>query len=190
MKRQNLYLLAIVAATAAQCMLTAQEKNSSGTAAAQILAQQRVPPHLVGDLEKATFSNIEHQSIEFLQHTIRPWLVRWEQAISRMLLDESERLLYFARFNVDGLLRGDYKSRMEGYAIGRQNGWLSANDIRQLEDLSDIPEEDGGNLYLMNGNMVTLTQAIKQEGGKDGEGQEGTPNATADGTTNPKRRKR
>lgn len=150
----------------------------------------RVPPHLVGDLEKATFSNIEHQSIEFLQHTIRPWLVRWEQAISRMLLDESEQLLYFARFNVDGLLRGDYKSRMEGYAIGRQNGWLSANDIRQLEDLSDIPEEDGGNLYLMNGNMVTLTQAIKQEGGKDGEGQEGTPNATADGTTNPKRRKR
>ena len=150
----------------------------------------RVPPHLVGDLEKATFSNIEHQSIEFLQHTIRPWLVRWEQAIGRMLLDESERLLYFARFNVDGLLRGDYKSRMEGYAIGRQNGWLSANDIRQLEDLSDIPEEDGGNLYLMNGNMVILTQAIKQEGGKDGEGQEGTPNATADGTTNPKRRKR
>ena len=155
----------------------------------------RVPPHLVGDLEKATFSNIEHQSIEFVQHTIRPWLVRWEQAISRLLLDESERLLYFAKFNVDGLLRGDYKSRMEGYAIGRQNGWLSTNDIRELEDLPEVPEEQGGNDYLVNGNMISIAQARekqqkKEEGGKDGESQEGTPNVTADGTANPKRRKR
>jgi HK97 family phage portal protein len=152
----------------------------------------RVPPHLVGDLEKATFSNIEHQSIEFVQHTIRPWLVRWEQAISRLLLDESERLLYFAKFNVDGLLRGDYKSRMEGYAIGRQNGWLSTNDIRGLEDLPEVPEEQGGNDYLVNGNMIpiALAREQKQEGGKDGKGQEGTPNVTADGTANPKRRKR
>lgn len=152
----------------------------------------RVPPHLVGDLEKATFSNIEHQSIEFVQHTIRPWLVRWEQAISRLLLDESERLLYFAKFNVDGLLRGDYKSRMEGYAIGRQNGWLSTNDIRELEDLPEVPEEQGGNDYLVNGNMIPISIARQQkiEGGNDGKGQEGTPNATADGTANTKRRKR
>ena len=128
----------------------------------------RVPPHLVGDLERATFSNIEHQSIEFVQHTIRPWLVRWEQAISRSLLDEKERLLYFARFNVDGLMRGDYKSRMEGYAVGRQNGWLSANDIRGLEDLPPIPKEQGGDVYLVNGNMMTATQpTVKTEGGSD-----------------------
>lgn len=128
----------------------------------------RVPPHLVGDLERATFSNIEHQSIEFVQHTIRPWLVRWEQAISRSLLDEKERLLYFARFNVDGLMRGDYKSRMEGYAVGRQNGWLSANDIRGLEDLPPIPKEQGGDEYLVNGNMMTATQPTKKtEGGSD-----------------------
>ena len=128
----------------------------------------RVPPHLVGDLERATFSNIEHQSIEFVQHTIRPWLVRWEQAISRSLLDEKERLLYFAKFNVDGLMRGDYKSRMEGYAVGRQNGWLSANDIRGLEDLPPIPKEQGGDVYLVNGNMMTATQpTIKTEGGSD-----------------------
>ena len=127
----------------------------------------RVPPHLVGDLERATFSNIEHQSIEFVQHTIRPWLVRWEQAISRSLLDEKERLLYFAKFNVDGLLRGDYKSRMEGYAIGRQNGWMSPNDIRRLEDMPLIPTEQGGDEYLVNGNMITAIQPKQKEGGND-----------------------
>lgn len=145
----------------------------------------RVPPHLVGDLERATFSNIEHQSIEFVQHTIRPWLVRWEQSISRSLFDESERLLYFAKFNVDGLMRGDYKSRMEGYAIGRQNGWLSANDIRHLEDLPPIPKEQGGDAYLVNGNMTTAAVGKKkEEGGSDGKGQEGTANAPDDGIAN------
>ena len=144
----------------------------------------RVPPHLVGDLERATFSNIEHQSIEFVQHTIRPWLVRWEQAISRSLLDEKERLLYFSRFNVDGLMRGDYKSRMEGYAIGRQNGWLSANDIRHLEDLPPIPKEQGGDAYLVNGNMTTAATSKEiKEGGSDGEGQEGIANAPNGGVT-------
>lgn len=134
----------------------------------------RVPPHLVGDLDRATFSNIEHQSIEFVQHTIRPWLVRWEQEICRSLLDEKERLLYFAKFNVDGLLRGDYKSRMEGYAIGRQNGWLSINDIRRLEDMPSIAKEQGGDDYLVNGNMTAAGVAMQQEqkGGSDGEGKE------------------
>ena len=151
----------------------------------------RVPPHLVGDLERATFSNIEHQSIEFVQHTIRPWLVRWEQAISRSLLDEKERLLYFAKFNVDGLMRGDYKSRMEGYAIGRQNGWLSINDIRRLEDMSLVPKEQGGDDYLVNGNMTAASvDKEKQEGGNDGEGQEGTPNAPDEGTSGKRKRKR
>lgn len=136
----------------------------------------RVPPHLVGDLEKATFSNIEHQSIEFVQHTVRPWLVRWEQEISRSLLSDEDRTIYFARFNVDGLLRGDYSSRMQGYATARQNGWMSANDIRELEELNPIP---GGDVYLVNGNMV---QAKNQEkGGADGQ-QKGIQNAPDDGT--------
>ena len=147
----------------------------------------RVPPHLVGDLERATFSNIEHQSIEFVQHTIRPWLVRWEQEISRSLLDEGERLIYYAKFNVDGLLRGDYKSRMEGYAVGRQNGWLSVNDIRRLEDMSPISAEDGGDDYLVNGNM-TSANASKKEGGKD-EKQTGNENAPDEGTSNKRKRK-
>lgn len=114
----------------------------------------RVPPHLVGDLERATFSNIEHQSIEFVTHTIRPWLVRWEQEISRSLLNESEQTLYFARFNVNGLLRGDFATRTQGYATARQNGWMSINDIRRLEDMNPIPAEQGGDDYLVNGNMV------------------------------------
>lgn len=127
----------------------------------------RVPPHLIGDLERATFSNIEHQSIDFVVHTIRPWLVRWEQAIQKALIPEEERAIYFAKFTVDGLLRGDFKTRMDGYAVGRQNGWYSANDIRDLEELNPIPEEMGGDLYLVNGNMMTATAALKREGGED-----------------------
>ncbi len=114
----------------------------------------RVPPHLVGDLSRSTFSNIEHQSIEFVTHTIRPWLVRWEQAIFKSLLNKQERTLYYPHFNVDGLLRGDFTTRMQGYATGRQNGWLSINDIRELEDLNPIPAEKGGDDYLVNGNML------------------------------------
>ncbi|MBQ3373917.1 MAG: phage portal protein, partial [Oscillospiraceae bacterium] len=72
---------------------------------------------------------------------------------------QEEKRRFFIKFNVDGLLRGDYKSRMDGYAVGRQNGWLSANDIRELENMDQIPEEDGGNLYLINGNMTKLKDA-------------------------------
>lgn len=119
----------------------------------------RVPPHMVGDLEKSSFSNIEQQSLEFVKYTLDPWVVRWEQAISRALLTPDEKKSYFVKFNVEGLLRGDYASRMQGYATARQNGWMSANDIRELENLDLIPDEDGGNLYLINGNMLPLTQA-------------------------------
>lgn len=119
----------------------------------------RVPPHMVGDLEKSSFSNIEQQSLEFVKYTLDPWVIRWEQAISRALLRPDEKKLYFAKFNVDGLLRGDYVSRMNGYATARQNGWMSANDIRELENLDRIPPEFGGDLYLINGNMTKLADA-------------------------------
>ena len=95
----------------------------------------RVPPHMVGDLEKSSFSNIEQQSLEFVKYTLEPWIIRWEQSISRSLLSIEEKRKYFVKFNVDGLLRGDYQSRMDGYATARQNGWMSANDIRELENL-------------------------------------------------------
>ena len=119
----------------------------------------RVPPHMVGDLEKSSFSNIEQQSLEFVKYTLEPWLVRWEQSIQRTLFSADEKKRYFVRFNVEGLLRGDYASRMNGYAVGRQNGWLSANDIRELENLDRIPAEEGGDLYLINGNMTKLKDA-------------------------------
>ena len=135
---------------------------------AEICRIFRVPPHMVGDLSRSTFSNIEHQSIDFVVHTIRPWLVRWEQAITRALLSEEERTIYYAKFNVDGLMRGDFVTRMNGYAIARQNGWMSANEIRALENMNKIPADQGGDLYLLNGNMITAmnaggTESVKNE---------------------------
>lgn len=119
----------------------------------------RVPGHMIGDLEWTTYANIEQQSLEFVKYTLDPWLVRWEQEIKRKLLTGDEKKNYYAKFNVDGLLRGDYASRMQGYALGRQNGWYSANDIRNYENMELIPEEEGGDLYLINGNMTKIKDA-------------------------------
>ena len=119
----------------------------------------RVPPHMVGDLEKSSFSNIEQQSLEFVKYTLDPWVVRWEQSLQQALLLPSEKATLFIKFNLDGLLRGDYQSRMNGYSVARQNGWMSANDIRELENMIRIPAEEGGDLYLVNGNMLPLSQA-------------------------------
>ena len=119
----------------------------------------RVPPHMLADLEKSSFSNIEQQSLEFVKYTLDPWVIRWEQALYRALLSEEEKKTVFFKFNVEGLLRGDYASRMNGYATARQNGWMSANDIRELENLDRIPAELGGDLYLVNGNMLPLNSA-------------------------------
>lgn len=124
-----------------------------------------VPPHMIMDLEKATFSNIEQQAISFVVYTLRPWLVKIEQAIFKDLLSPNERKTHFAKFNVDGLLRGDFKTRMEGYARSRQNGWMSANDIRELEDMNPIPSDQGGDLYLVNGNMTPANATTKNEKG-------------------------
>ena len=132
----------------------------------------RIPPHMIGDLEKSSFNNIEQQSLEFVKYTLDPWVCRWEQSMQRSLLSQDEKRDYFFKFNVDGLLRGDYQSRMQCYAVGRQNGWMSANDIRSLENLDLIPEEEGGNLYLINGNMTKLTDTISYTGGSDEEKEE------------------
>ena len=125
----------------------------------EIARLYRIPPHMVGDLEKSSFSNIEQQSLEFVKYTLDPWVVRFEQAFQKALLLPDEKKTYFIKFNVDGLLRGDYQSRMNGYAIGRQNGWLSTNDIRRLEDMNPLSKEEGGDLYLVNGNMTKLEDA-------------------------------
>ena len=129
---------------------------------------------MVADLSKSSFSNIENQSISFVVHTIRPWLVRIEQAMNRKLFLDKEKGQCFVSFNASALMRGDYKSRMDGYAIGIQNGFFSVNDVRRMENMDPISEEDGGDLYLINGNMLPLKMAgayarkALEESGGDG----------------------
>ncbi len=119
----------------------------------------RVPPHLVANLDKATFSNIEHQSISFIDNTIMPWVTRIEQSMKKALLSEADKKEYFIKFNLNGRLRGDAGSRAQFYQIMRQNGVMSANDIRELEEMNLIPEEEGGDKYLVNGNFVDMSNA-------------------------------
>ena len=118
----------------------------------------RVPPHMVQDLKRSTFSNIEHQSLDFVMHTLMPWLVKIEQAIIKDVLLEEEQEMFFPKFNVDGLLRGDYTSRMQGHQIGINNGIYSVNDVRKLENLELLSEEEGGNTHMVNGTMNKLSQ--------------------------------
>jgi HK97 family phage portal protein len=135
---------------------------------ADIARWYRVPPHMIGDLERATFSNIEHQGLQFVTHTLRPWLVRIEQEITRKLFparSDGRPSELYVEFNVDGLLRGDLKSRYDAYAVGRQWGWLSTNDIRSRENLEPVP--DGDTDYLQPLNMVPR--------GQDPQGTETTP---------------
>lgn len=125
----------------------------------------RVPPHMIANLERSTNNNIEHQGIEFVQHTLLPYVTRWEQTINWKLFTKEERAQgYYAKFNVSGLLRGDYKSRQEGLAIMRQNGVINANTWLELEDMNPI-EGEAGEVYLVNGNMIPTTAAA----GKGGE---------------------
>lgn len=108
----------------------------------------RVPPHKIGIMDRATFSNIEQQAIEFVVDTMMPWLIRWEQSVRRDLIVSKGR--FFAEHNVAGLLRGDMKTRYEAMAIGRQWGWLSVNDVRRIENMNSIEDGDG---YLEPMNM-------------------------------------
>ena len=132
----------------------------------EIARLYRIPPHMIGDLDKSSFSNIEQQSLEFVKYTLDPWVIRWEQSLQKALLLPGEKGKYFIKLNVDGLLRGDYQSRMQGYSNGRQNGWYSTNDIREMEDLNPLSDEEGGNLYLINGNMCKLADAGIFAGGQ------------------------
>lgn len=108
----------------------------------------RMPPHMVQHLLRATFANIEHQGIEYVKFTLEAWLQRWEQEVKRKLLGSGN---YYFEHNINGLLRGDTQSRYAAYAVGRQWGWMSANDIRRLENLDPI---DGGDVYLSPQNMT------------------------------------
>lgn len=132
-----------------------------------------VPLHKISSLEKPSYASIEHMSIEFVQDCLRPRLVNWEQQIRRQLFREADKKRYYVEFVIDGLLRGDAVSRSQYYSKGRNDGWLSANDIRELENMNPIPEEQGGDAYLINGNMVSITSAGQtQKGGSAEDGKE------------------
>ena len=122
----------------------------------------RVPPHMVQDLKRSTYSNIEHQAIDFVVHTLDPWLIRIEKAIVKDVLLENERDEFFPKFNVDGLLRGDFQSRMAGYAAGINNGIIRINEARQKENLA--PYEDIGDDPIVNGTFIKLEDVGAQYG--------------------------
>ncbi|WP_127506253.1 phage portal protein [Paenibacillus humicus] len=122
----------------------------------------RVPPHMIANLERSTNNNIEHQAIEFVQYSLMPYLVSWEKTINWKLFTPAERREgYYAKFNVSGLLRGDYKSRQEGLAQMRQNGVINANKWLEIEDMNPIDGPEG-EAYLVNGNMISPTTAASQ----------------------------
>jgi len=121
-----------------------------------------VPPHKVGILDKATFSNIEEQNIEYVTDTVLPQLRIWEQVLNQKLLSNKERKSFFFEFSVDGLLRGDFLKRMQGYAIGRQWGWLNADEIREKENMNPLPD-DKGQIYLEPLNMTPAGERTVNE---------------------------
>ncbi len=120
-------------------------------AAVDITRIYKMPPPMVGMMEAATYNNVENLQIQFVIYTLMPWLRRHEQALQRDLLLPSERSRYYIEFNIGGLLRGNQEARFKAYAVARQWGWLSVNDIRRLENL---PPVTGGDVYLQPLNMV------------------------------------
>lgn len=137
----------------------------------------RVPPHMIAQLDKATFSNIEQQSIEFATHTLRPWAIRWEQALSYELISVQAQGKIFIEFLMDALLRGDMASRYTAYNQGRTGGWLSANDIRELENMNPLPGDEG-DVYLVPANMMTVEQALNAAESSETPAQESDEDST------------
>lgn len=130
--------------------------------ALQIAAAFGIKPNQLNDYEKSSYNNSEHQQITFLQDTLLVILKGYEEELTTKLLrDDQIEMGYFFKFNVDALLRATFAERMEGYHKARNDGWMSANDIRCKEDLPLIPVEEGGNAYLINGNMVPITNVMK-----------------------------
>lgn len=127
----------------------------------EIAGIYRVPPHMIGDLERATFSNVEQQSIDFVVYSMQPWLSRWEQELSRGLLSEAEQEDYFVEFLVDGLLRGDATARANYFRTAVLTGWMNRNEVREIENMN---RADGLDEYLTPLNMTPadlLADAIK-----------------------------
>jgi len=118
----------------------------------EIARMFRVPLMLIqSEAATPTYASAEQFMLSFVIHTIRPWLVRYEQSINKYLIPEKDRRKYFAEHKIEGLLRGDLQSRYSAYATGRQWGWLSVNDIREIENMNPV---DNGDIRLQPLNMV------------------------------------
>jgi HK97 family phage portal protein len=162
-----------------QLQLIEQQKFSS----TEICRLWRMPPHLVGDLEKATFSNIEQQALEFMTFTMVPWMVRWEQALMKLLKESEEETFYF-EFQPANFLRGDLQSRYNAYNVGRNGGWLSVNEIRDLENMNAIEvSDDPGNQYLMPLNMGIMGKENIAEQGNEADAKAETQTKSSDSET-------
>jgi HK97 family phage portal protein len=121
-----------------------------------------VQPHMVQNLENATFSNIEQQSLEFKTYCIQPWATLIENCIWKDLLTKNEQNMgYYAKFNFNSLMRSDYQTRMQGYSTAVQNGIFSINDVLKLEDMDPISDEDGGNTHFINSASVPIKQQME-----------------------------
>lgn len=120
----------------------------------------RVPPHKIMDLERATFSNIEHQAIDYVVSTLRPWLVRWEQELNRKLIPGLERNRFFFEHLIDGLLRGDAQARSAALQVQFQNGALNPDEWREIENRNPLPNGEG-KTFFVQGAMQTIEEAKK-----------------------------
>ncbi len=126
-----------------------------------VIAQwYRVPPHMLGNLDKATFSNIEHQQLEFVIYSLFPWVKRWEEQANLKLLSREQRRTYFIEHNFEGLLRGDIKTRMDAYQTALQNGILTINEVRRLENRNGIGP--AGDQHYVQLNMTTAERMLQE----------------------------
>jgi len=137
----------------------------------------RVPPHKIGDLERATFSNIEAQDRDYVNASLSPFLVLWEQSIRRDLLTTRQYPRYQAIFDREALIESDSQSRAAALSVGRQNGWWSVNDVRRKLHENPVPANEGGNEYHMNGNMIPLTGAPVKASGSPARVPDAAPDA-------------
>lgn len=119
-----------------------------------------VPPHMVFELDRAIYNNIEHQGIEWVRDGIRPWVTLWEQEFSRYFLQPTEYGRIFFEFTIEGLLRGDIKSRYDAYGVAVDKGWMNRNEVRRLENLNPGPA--ALNEYTVQMQMVSIERAVAE----------------------------
>lgn len=151
----------------------AQFLESRKFSVTEIARMFNVPPHFLRDLDRATFSNIEQQAIEFVVYSLRPWIVRLEQRLKIELLSPQDRVTHFIKFNVDGLLRGDIQTRFAAYQIAKQNGWINSDEIRDLEEMNPIPGGQGQHYWQpANINVVGQDPLSPQDGAGSTSGQQ------------------